>query len=498
MATPDTLLQLIAHLQGGIAVAHGRRILLEYARKSSGARLALLFSLNKESQMLMLLERCGKGPHHFSSSDSERNAEQLATSKPGFPYTSSKRGLLLSDEESPDKTPIPLYGLFGSVLLMQGLVDIPDIYSDPRSLAEERLWAWRGGHAILSAIGVGGQAGDAQGVLVLCFGPDDKEWQTSGVRTATSEGNLLICTTLLLAYLSEESVAALISRNQELRIAEQQAAIDQERSRIAHDIHDGAAQNVAHVIHKLEFVQRVLEKQPQVALREVGRARDILEESLSDLRHGISSLIPIQLEEQGFDAAVQALLENYALNEPGLEISYDIDDPTLLPPSLEPSVFHFIQEALNNVRKHAQASSVAIRIPMLPGLLVVEVSDNGVGFDVEGVLSSTASGAGQHIGLRTMRERIRQAGGQWEISSKPGAGTIVKAHFSLATSPSALTGREREVLRLLIDGLTNRAIAAKLSISIETVKSHVHHIMQKMQVKDRTQAAVIATKQRWL
>jgi RNA polymerase sigma factor (sigma-70 family) len=61
-----------------------------------------------------------------------------------------------------------------------------------------------------------------------------------------------------------------------------------------------------------------------------------------------------------------------------------------------------------------------------------------------------------------------------------------------------LTQREREVLRLLVEGLTNRAIAERLSVSTETIKSHVHHIMQKLHVNDRTQAAVIATKERWL
>ena len=68
----------------------------------------------------------------------------------------------------------------------------------------------------------------------------------------------------------------------------------------------------------------------------------------------------------------------------------------------------------------------------------------------------------------------------------------------LATHPAALTNREREVLRLMAEGLTNRAIAEKLSVSTETIKSHVHHIMQKMHVNDRTQAAVLAARQQWL
>ena len=69
---------------------------------------------------------------------------------------------------------------------------------------------------------------------------------------------------------------------------------------------------------------------------------------------------------------------------------------------------------------------------------------------------------------------------------------------ALSEGNNPLTNREREVLRLLVDGATNRVIADQLSVSIETVKSHVHHIMQKLQVKDRTQAAVLAARKQWV
>ena len=108
------------------------------------------------------------------------------------------------------------------------------------------------------------------------------------------------------------------------------------------------------------------------------------------------------------------------------------------------------------------------------------------------------AGGELHLGLASMEERVRQAGGVLEIHSKPGEGTTLKARFPLTQSSAILTEREREVLHLLVDGLTNRAISERLSVSLETVKSHVHHIMQKMHVKDRTQAAVVATKQQWL
>ena len=185
-------------------------------------------------------------------------------------------------------------------------------------------------------------------------------------------------------------------------------------------------------------------------------------------------------------------------DEPGLKIDYERDDFARLPLSLEVPIFRFIQEALNNVRKHARANRVVIRIRLRTDLLLVEVNDNGEGFDVEEALSTARAGPVHHMGLRSMRDQIQEAGGQWEISSKSGEGTTVRARFLLASAPTVLTQREREVLRLLVEGLTNRAIAERLSVSTETIKSHVHHIMQKLQVNDRTQAAVIATKQHWL
>ena len=460
MVTSDMLLHLIADLQGDMTVTHGRRRLLKYAQSTSGAQLALLFVLDTEHQTLALLERCGRRPQQ------ELQAPLPAASR--------------KTEQFNPKS-IPAQGLFGSALHMQGFLHIFHAYNDPRSLKEEQYWIGSGDHVILKAIG------QQQAVLVLCFDAADKT-QPNSTPTLTDESNLLVCTTLLSAYLSTQKAPPKGESNE----TKLKAAIDQERTRIARDIHDGAAQNIVHAIHKLEFIQRVLEKQPEAALREIRRTSDILKESLHDLRYGISSLIPVQLEELGFDAALQNLLDEHNT----LKIDYERDDFTRLPLSLEVPIFRFIQEALNNVLKHAHASHVIIRIRVLVGLLLVEVSDNGKGFDVE-----EAMGTGRslyHIGLRVMRERVQEAGGKWEISSKPGAGTTVKARFLLATPSLVLTQREREVLRLLAEGLTNRAIAEELSVSTETIKSHVHHIMQKMQVNDRTQAAVIATRQQWL
>jgi len=473
MVPSDLLLQLITHLQNDASVVRGRRTLLDYIRRSTGASLGLLFIRDKERQALTLLERCGRRPRHPSRS------------RPGP----------IPPEEKLDPKHIPLHGLFYRALHVQGLLRIPDLFSDPLSLEEERYWAAPGGPVILSAVGAKAPRGDPQGLLALCFNSGYGAPDNTSARF--DEGSLLIGISLLSAYLSSSGKDTLSTLYQ-LHIAEQKAMLEQERSRIAHDIHDGIVQQATYVLHKLEFIRRTLEKQPQMEaiVQEIAQASEALEASLNDLRRGISSLMPGQLEEPGFNGAIRALLDNYALIEPGLEIRYYIDDPSMIPASLEIPIFRFIQEAITNVRKHARASHATIRIRTLSGLLTVQISDNGAGFRPEQV-NRTAQ-VGGHVGLRVMRERIEQAGGILEIRSKPGEGTTLKARFPLASPAVMLTNREQEVLRLLVNGATNRTIARQLSVSIETVKSHVHHIMQKLHVSGRTQAAVVATRQHWL
>ncbi|HTK10724.1 MAG TPA: LuxR C-terminal-related transcriptional regulator [Ktedonobacteraceae bacterium] len=332
------------------------------------------------------------------------------------------------------------------------------------------------------------------------------------VALATAEiDGLLDDRSLLLSYMG--NVAALILKNHELHMLEVQDAIEHERNRIARDIHDGPVQNAAHVLHRLEIIQQMLETPSitaQEAISEVKRTAQILEMTLTDLRHDIASLLPLALEEQGFTSALEALINEYRRSEPHLEISYQSTLPFIQASTLQGAVFRYLQEALNNVRKHAQARHVTIQIRTMQHMLVVEVHDDGIGIQndtTDRQLVGIAHAAlhkrensmqAEHFGLRSMEERIRSVGGTLEIVSQPGSGTSLKARFPLPHQTLLLTQREREILRFISQGWTNGRIALKLSISRETVKSHVHHIMQKLHVHDRTQAAVIATRQGWL
>ncbi len=300
---------------------------------------------------------------------------------------------------------------------------------------------------------------------------------------------------LLLASLCY--AAAVIVRQQQRSVAARQQAIDDERSRIARDIHDGAAQQIAHVLHTLEYASRMVERQPHVALQEISQVRENLLESVNGLRQSIASLLPAQLEQASLDQALAGLLDEFRRANPAVRVYYEGAQLKRLPPSLEAPVYRVVQEALNNASKHARASEVMVRIQSLPGMLVAQVSDNGAGFSPEQARRD-ASGSHPHFGLRSMQERVEQAAGTFTLTSTPGEGTSIKASFPLPALSSALTSREREVLRLLVSGSTNRMIAENLTVSVETVKSHMHHIMQKLGVKDRTQAAVLAARQQWV
>src|SRR6266851_1144397 len=285
MVTSDMLLQLIANLQRDVTTRQGRRTLLEYVCVSSGARLALLFVVDKEHQALNLLDRWGRRSHSSTPSGEKTHDKRLLRKR------------------------IPASGLFGAVLDQPGLMHISSASTDSLILPQERYWIGRYDRLILSKFG------EQQGVLVLCFEPEYTPHQLNDPLAVPDESNLLICVTLLSAYLSTtdehsssptpeidqpgtpvpardyQQLSTSIDQLAESYEQQLQAAIDQERNRIAQNIHDTVAQQFADILYKLEFIQRILDKQPDVAQHEISRLSDIIKESLHELRYTISALI---------------------------------------------------------------------------------------------------------------------------------------------------------------------------------------------------------------
>lgn len=457
MSGTNRLLSLIIRLQYETETDEARRLLLDYIRHSSSAQLAVMFAHNRQQKALLQVARSGRGP---ASTNKMRIARRQ----------------------------IPVDGLFADVLTRREPLYISS--NDARLLPQERAWLWPDGHARLYILRTGSRANDNEGVLLLSYQPHkDDQPETF------DESAVLICSTLLTSYLSDnndkneiqmrrraESLS--LDRARTTDAAQKIALLERERVRIARDLHDGVTQRLAHVLQKLEIIDCLLEKhQDESARLEIGCTRTHLLESLNELRRSIHILLPPQLEGRPLKEALNTLLDELRQNHPMTAVNAHIE--AQVPLALEASIFRLIQEALNNVHKHAQATQVSVQIHSSKNLLLIEVSDNGIGFNGQGTGS---------IGLRSMRERVQEAGGAWELRSEPGAGTTIKARFPLHEDPPLLTKREHDVLRLMVEGLTNRHIAAQLSISRDTVKSHINHIMHKMHVHDRTQIAVIATR----
>jgi two-component system sensor histidine kinase DegS len=198
-----------------------------------------------------------------------------------------------------------------------------------------------------------------------------------------------------------------------LRIVQAQEG---ERQRMAEDIHDGPAQVLTNAIFQVEYLDRILGDTDRPAHAEVAFLRDMLRNGLDEVRTFITDLRP-PVADVGFATALaeraQRLEEHHGIV---VEISVDgIDDR--LTPTQRSSVLRIVQEALQNVRKHAAASKVAIGLE--GDDLVIE--DNGRGFD----LMRLASGKSRNFGLQFMRERAELFGGQLQIESRQGEGTRI-------------------------------------------------------------------------
>jgi signal transduction histidine kinase/DNA-binding CsgD family transcriptional regulator len=299
-------------------------------------------------------------------------------------------------------------------------------------------------------------------------------------------------------------VVALLLRKNDLSHRIWQEAIHQERNRIARELHDGVTQQIIHALHKIEYVQHLVhDNGEEQVLSELHHIQRTLHAGLQELRDTMSALLPEQVEEVPLIEKIQQLVNEYQQCHLDVEVELKIiglDKSDRLSPQLTMSVFYCVQEALTNAWKHAQATSIQVQLHRLAHWLLVEIHDNGLGFQTEQAsrASKRYNGNGQHFGLVIMRERIKEAGGLWELQSQPGQGTTVRARFLIAEPINQLTKRQHEILHLVSEGLSNREIANHLNVSIDTVKTHMRHIIHKLGAKDRVQAVAVAYRNRWL
>ncbi len=199
-------------------------------------------------------------------------------------------------------------------------------------------------------------------------------------------------------------------------------AQEEERQRVARDIHDGPAQMLSNVVLKAEICERLIDVDLDQARSELQNLKKIVRDSLQDVRKIIYNLRPMSLDDLGLIPTLQRYILTFQ-EESGISVSFITkgSEPELKS-VISLTVFRIVQEALSNVAKHARANNAVMQLEFLEKNLKLYVYDDGIGFDTA-KLNDRNEDITSGFGLVSMRERVELLGGDMRISSEPGKGT---------------------------------------------------------------------------
>jgi signal transduction histidine kinase/ligand-binding sensor domain-containing protein len=216
-----------------------------------------------------------------------------------------------------------------------------------------------------------------------------------------------------------------------LRQSEMEKAVADERSRLARDLHDSVTQSLYSLTLLAEAGQRMIKARdlPQIEGNQ-SRLGEIAQQALQEMRLMVYELRPLALKEEGLIGALEQRLEAVE-RRAGVDARLVAEGARDLPPKIEEELYRIAQEALNNALKHARPSAITVTIRAENGNVVLEVTDDGGGFDLQAV------GDKGGLGLVSMRERAEKLGGTLTIASTPGEGTKVQISINHYVSREA-------------------------------------------------------------
>lgn len=199
-------------------------------------------------------------------------------------------------------------------------------------------------------------------------------------------------------------------------------AQEEERKRVAREIHDGPAQSMANIVMRAEFCQKLLDMRPEKVRGELAALQDLVRSSLTDIRKIIFDLRPMVLDDLGLAPAIKRYLSDYK-EQSDVQIDFIfIGQLKRLESSIEVALFRIVQEAVNNIKKHARAQNAVVKIEMLPQKVNINIKDDGIGFDLNQVMADEER---EGYGLIGIRERVQLLEGEFNISTAPGKGTAI-------------------------------------------------------------------------
>ena len=314
----------------------------------------------------------------------------------------------MSDELIASMGPLPrTHGMLAAMLHQAEPYRTDDIHDDPRF----RGWWPRQHPDMRSFLGV--PIAGADGTIIGAFYLTEKQ----DAEVFDAEDQELI--ELLAAH------ASIAITNARLYEQSRELSILSERNRLALELHDVVSQKLFSVMLTAEAAATQIDDDPIAARAQLGRLRDLSKEALDELRSLILGLRPPELERDGLAVTLRKEVEMVARTH-GTDVELQIDPGFASDGGeRELALLRIAHEALHNAVRHAHAEHVVVRLTGDDGRTVIEVSDDGIGFDPH-----AADVRSRHLGLTSMEERTRELQGRLKIRSAPGQGTTVRVELA--------------------------------------------------------------------
>lgn len=206
---------------------------------------------------------------------------------------------------------------------------------------------------------------------------------------------------------------------------------EEARKKLARDLHDGPTQSVAAMAMRINIARHLVEKDSRGAIEELAKIEDLAQRTTKEIRHMLFTLRPLILESEGLSAALKSMADKMreTFNQ---NMVIDVDEHITEQMELgkQGVLFYIIEEAINNARKHANAANIWVRLrPFQQGVALLEVEDDGIGFDVEAV--NQAYDKRSSLGMINLRERAELINGLLNVQSAIGKGTKISVYIPL-------------------------------------------------------------------
>ena len=206
-------------------------------------------------------------------------------------------------------------------------------------------------------------------------------------------------------------------------------AQEEERKRVAREIHDGPAQLIANLVIKTELCEKLIDMDKEKAKEELVSLKGFLRSSLSDVRKIIYDLRPMSLDDLGLVPTLQRYISNYVEDNKIFVDFLVFGDPKPLKSVIELAAFRIVQESLTNIKKHSEAQNASIRVEFTKEQLNLLISDDGKGFDKSKLKADRLDDGG--YGLLSMKERVELLDGKFDLKTSCGKGTKIFVSISL-------------------------------------------------------------------